>query len=66
MTFIVDPKNEREAKVVSAFLKSLSIKYYTEVEEDKAMLRAMEEGRKSRKLTDQEQIALFKKLRQGK
>ncbi len=66
MTFIVDPKNEREAKVVSAFLKSLSIKYYTEIEEDKAMLKAMEEGRKSRKLTDNEQADLFKRLRQSK
>lgn len=55
MTIIVDPKNDREAKVVSAFLKSLSIKHHTEKDEDKAMLKAMEEGRKSRKLTDKEQ-----------
>lgn len=66
MTLIVNPKNEREAKVVSAFLKSLSISYHTEIEEDKALLKAMKEGRKSRLLTEKEQTEFIKRLRQSK
>lgn len=66
MTLIVNPKNEREAKVVSAFLKSLSISYHTEIEEEKALLKAMKGGKKSRLLTEKEQTEFIKQLRQSK
>ena len=41
MTLIVTPKNKKEEKVLKAFLKSVSIGFYSEAEEDAALYKAM-------------------------
>ena len=49
MALIIDTKNLREEKVLKNFLQQHSIRYYSE--EDTALLKAMEKGRKSAMLT---------------
>ena len=51
MTLIIDTKNLREEKALKNFLQQHSIHYYSEAEEDTALLKAMEKGRKSAMLT---------------
>ena len=51
MTLIIDTKNLREEKALKNFLQQHSIRYYSEAEEDAALLTAMEKGRKSAMLT---------------
>ena len=51
MTYIVNPKNKKEEKVLETILKGLSIGFYTEEKEDAAILKAMEKGRKTKLLT---------------
>ena len=45
MTLIIDTKNLREEKALKNFLQQHSIRYYSEAEEDAALLKAMEKGR---------------------
>ncbi len=66
MTYIVNPKNKKEAKVLETILKGLSIGFYSEEEEDAAILHAMEKGRKSRLLTAEEKKSFLKKLKSAK
>lgn len=65
MTLIVTPKNKKEAEVIKAFLGSLKIGFYSEMEEDKALYKAMTEGRKSPKMNAKEQTDFFKRLKKG-
>lgn len=62
MDLIVKTKNKKEEKIVQAFLSSLDIDYHSEAQEDKALYKAMSEGRKTRKLTAQERARFLKIL----
>jgi hypothetical protein len=66
MTYIVNPKNKKEEKVLETILKGLSIGYYTEEKEDAAIIKAMEKGRKTRLLTTAEKTAFLRKLKSAK
>jgi hypothetical protein len=66
MTLIVDTKNVREEKALKNFLQQHSIRYYTEAEEDAALLKAMEKGRKSAMLTVAEKESFLTKLKIAK
>jgi hypothetical protein len=66
MTFIVTPKNKKEEKVVKAFLSSLQIGFYSEVEEDAALHSAMQKGRKTALLSKVEKASFIKGLKQAK
>jgi hypothetical protein len=46
MSLIINPKNKQQEKVVRAFLSSLNIGFYSEVEEEAALANAMRKGRK--------------------
>jgi hypothetical protein len=66
MTYIVNPRNKKEEKVLESILKGLSIGFYTEEKEDSAILKAMETGRKTRLLKPAEKIAFLQKLKLAK
>ena len=66
MTYIVNPKNKKEEKVLETILKGLSIGFYTEEKEDAAILKAMEKGRKTRLLKPAEKNAFLRKLKAAK
>lgn len=66
MTLIVTPKNKKEEALLKAFLTNLQIDFHSEKEEDKALYKAMLEGKKSGYLSETEKNAFLKKLKQGK
>lgn len=66
MTYIVNPRNKKEEKILETLLKSLSIGFYTEEKEDAAILKAMEKGRKTRLLNPGEKTAFLRKLKSAK
>jgi hypothetical protein len=66
MTYIVNPKNKKEEKVLETILKGLSIGFYTEEKEDAAILKAMGKGRKTKLLTPAEKTAFLRKLKSAK
>ena len=66
MTFIVNPKNKKEEKVLETILKGLSIGFYTEEKEDAAIINAMQKGRKTKLLTASEKKAFLRKLKSAK
>jgi len=66
MTLIIDTKNLHEEKVLKNFLQQHSIRYYTEAEEDAALLTAMEKGRKSALLTHTEKESFLATLKKAK
>ena len=66
MTYIVNPKNKEEERVLEAILKGLSISYYSEEKEDAAIIKAMEKGRKSKLLTRSEKTTFLRKLKSSK
>ena len=66
MTLIIDTKNIREEKALKNFLQQHSIRYYTEAEENTALLKAMEKGRKSAMLTPVEKESFLTKLKKAK
>jgi len=66
MTLIVDTKNLREEKALKNFLQQHSIRFYTESEEDAALLTAMEKGRKSALLSSKEKESFLTKLKKAK
>jgi hypothetical protein len=59
MTYIVNPKNKKEEKVLETILKGLSIGFYTEEKEDAAILKAMAKGRKTKLLIPAEKAAFL-------
>jgi hypothetical protein len=63
MELIVRAKNKREEKVVKAFLSSLNIDYHSEVQEDRALYKAMSKGRKTSKLRPHEKAKFLESLR---
>ena len=66
MTYIVNPKNKKEEKVLESILTELSIGFYTEEKEDAAILKAMEKGRKTKLLTPTEKTSFLRKLKSAK
>ena len=66
MTFIVNPRNKKEEKVLETILKGLSIGFYTEEKEDAAIINAMQKGRKTKLLTTTEKTAFLSKLKSAK
>ena len=65
MTLIIDTKNLREEKALKNFLQQHSIRYYSEAEEDAALLSAMEKGRKSALLTPAEKESFLTNLKKA-
>lgn len=63
MKLIITPKNKKEQKIVEAFLKSLSINFCLESEEDNAFYSAMKKGCKTKLLTKKEQSGFIRELR---
>ena len=63
---VVKPKNKKEEKVIKAFLESLEIEYLTEVQEEQALYKAIQKGKKSKKLSDKEKDNFVKKLKSAK
>lgn len=66
MTFIVNPINKKEEKVLETILKSLFIGFYTEEKDDAAILKAMEKGRKTMLLNPAEKTAFLRKLKSSR
>ncbi|GGB15793.1 hypothetical protein [Puia dinghuensis] len=66
MALIINPRNKQQEKVVKAFLSSLNIGFYSEAEEDAALVNAMQKGRKTALLTKTEKTAFLKRLKHAK
>lgn len=62
MTYIVNPKNKKEEKVLESIRNSLSIGFYSEEKEDAAILKAMEKDRRTRLLKPSGKIDIFIKI----
>lgn len=63
MTLIVTPRNKREERVLKSFLNSLSIRYHSEAEEEAALIKAMQQGRKTPLLNKSEKSAFIRNLK---
>jgi hypothetical protein len=66
MALIINPRNKQQERVVKAFLNSLNIGFYSEAEEDAALVNAMQKGRKTSLLTKTEKAVFLKRLKQAK
>ncbi|MEO8823613.1 MAG: hypothetical protein ABI366_08555 [Ginsengibacter sp.] len=63
MALIVTPKNKKEETVLKAFLNSLQIGFHSEEDEDKALLNAMLNGRKTTLLNKKEKEEFLNQLK---
>ena len=66
MTLIINPRNKQQEKVVRAFLSSLDIGFYSEAEEDAALVNAMRKGRKTVLLNKTEKADFIRRLKRAK
>jgi len=66
MDLIVKTRNKKEEKIVQAFLDSLDIDYFTEIQEEKALYKAMQEGKKTRHLTQKEKEVFINSLKNAR
>jgi hypothetical protein len=66
MALIINPRNKQQEKVVRAFLNSLNIGFYSEAEEDAALVNAMRKGKKTALLNKTEKADFLKRLKQAK
>jgi hypothetical protein len=66
MSLIINPRNRQQEKVVKAFLSSLNIGFYSEAEEDAALVNAIQKGRKTTLLNKTEKVDFLKRLKQAK
>ena len=66
MTLIINPRNKLQEKVVRAFLSSLDIGFYSEAEEDAALVNAMRKGRKTPLLSKTEKTDFLRRLKRTK
>ena len=66
MTLIINPRNKQQEKVVRAFLSSLDIGFYSEAEEDAALVSAMRKGRKAVLLDKTEKVDFLRRLKRAK
>jgi len=63
MTLVVNPKNKQQEKVIKAFMQSQNIHFYTEEEEDAALQSAMQKGRKTALVNENEKQAFISQLK---
>lgn len=63
MDLFVKTRNKKEEKIVKAFLNSLDMDYFTEIQEEKALYEAMKEGKQTRRLTQKEKESFIKSLK---
>lgn len=66
MTLIVNPKNRQQEKIIKAFLTSLKIGFHSEAEENEALYKAMQAGRKTRLLNKSEKEDFLNRLKAAK
>lgn len=66
MTLIINLRNKQQEKVVKAFLSNLHIGFYSEAEEDAALITAIQKGKKTELLTKTEKTDFLKRLKQAK
>ena len=66
MTLINNPRNKQREKVVRAFSSSLDIGFYSEAEEDAALVSAMRKGRKTVLLDKTEKVDFLRRLKRAK
>lgn len=66
MDLIVKTRNKKEEKIVKAFLDSLDMDYFTEIQEEKALYKAMRVGKKTRRLTQKEKEAFINSLKNAR
>lgn len=66
MSLIINPKNKQEEKVVRAFLSSLDIGFYSEAEENAALINAIQKGRKTPLLNKIEKSDFLKQIKKAK
>ena len=66
MALIINPRNKQQEKVVRAFLNSLNIGFYSEMEEDAALVSAMQKGKKTALLNKVEKADFLRSLKQAK
>lgn len=66
MALIVTPRTKQQEKIVKAFLESLSIGFHSENEEDAALLKAMEKGRRTKLLSATEKDGFLNKIKAAK
>ena len=66
MTLIINPRNKQQEKVVRAFLNSLNIGFHSEAEEDAALVKAMQKGKKTALLNKTEKADFLRRLKQAK
>lgn len=62
MKRIAVPKSKEQEKVVKAFLTSLEIVFHSDEEEDAALYKAMQRGRKTKLLNADEKDAFLLRL----
>ncbi len=65
-TIVIDTKNKKQEKIIQAFLNSLEVSYYTEVQEEQALYNAMQKGKKTKLLSTEEKKQFVKSLNNGK
>jgi len=63
MTYIVKTKNKKEGRALEKILTELSIGFYTEEQEDAALLKAMQKARKTKLLSPAQKAAFLLKLK---
>lgn len=66
MTLIVTPKTKKEERILKEFLEMHSIDFKSEIEEDTALLNAMQKGTKSRLLKPADKVSFLKALKSSK
>ena len=66
MTLIINPRNKQQEKVVRAFLSSLDIGFYSEADEDAALVNAMHKGKKTALLSKAEKADFLRGLKQAR
>ncbi len=66
MALIINPRNKQQEKVVRAFLSSLDIGFYSEAEEDAALVNAIRKGRKTVLLDKTEKVDFLRRLKRAK
>ena len=66
MALIVTPRTKEQEKAVKTFLKNNSIRFHSEIEEEAALVKAMEKGHNSRLLTPTEKADFIRKLKSAK
>ncbi len=64
--YIIKTKNKKEEQVVKAFLSSLDIEFYTEVQEEEALYKKMQSDRKTKLLNQTEKEDFIKQLKSTK